>query len=310
MADLLQAGHLYRYYGPQCVVDDVSFSLAKGEVLGFLGPNGAGKTTTMQMLCGTLAPNSGHIRINGVDMLQQPQAAKAFLGYLPDTPPLYPELTVDEYLRYCARLHRVARKHLSAAVRKAQQRCGLTQVSKRLLGNLSRGYQQRAAIAQAIVHDPELVILDEPTLGLDPVQIVEIRELIRELGADCGVILSTHMLSEAQQCCSRVQIMHRGRLVLHDSIAGLQHRLHGASLLVRTQLPIDIGRLSAMDGVIAVEALSPNHCRVSYRDPDGSAERLAAAINDAGWGLLELAPERKTLEELFVALLNGDPEAR
>jgi ABC-2 type transport system ATP-binding protein len=310
MADLLQAGHLYRYYGPHCVVDDVSFSLAKGEVLGFLGPNGAGKTTTMQMLCGALAPSSGQIEINGADMLRQPQAAKAFLGYLPDTPPLYHELTVDEYLRYCARLHRVARKHISAAVQKARQRCGLTQVSKRLLGNLSKGYQQRAGIAQAIVHDPELVILDEPTVGLDPVQIVEIRALIRELGADRGVILSTHILSEVQHCCSRVQIMHQGRLVLHDSIAGLQHRLHGASLLIRTQQPISIERLSAMKGVTAVEALSPNYCRVTYRDADNPAERLAAAISDAGWGLLELTQERKTLEELFVALLNDDREAR
>jgi ABC-2 type transport system ATP-binding protein len=310
MTELLQAEHLYRYYGQHCVVDDVGFSLAKGEVLGFLGPNGAGKTTTMQMLCGVLTPSSGQIAVNGVDMLQQPQAAKMFLGFLPDTPPLYPELTVDEYLRYCARLHRVARKYVAAAVQQVQQRCGLTHVSQRLIGNLSKGYQQRVGIAQAIVHNPELVILDEPTLGLDPVQIVEIRELIRELGIQHGVILSTHMLSEVQHCCSRVQIIHQGRLVLHESIAALQHRLHGATLIVSTQYPPDAALLAAVDGVTAAEPLSPNRYRIHYRTEHNPAERLAAAIGEAGWGLQELTPERKTLEELFVTLMNDDREMR
>lgn len=310
MTGLLQVEHLYRYYGRHCAVDDVGFALEKGEVLGFLGPNGAGKTTTMQMLCGALAPSSGRIAVNGIDMLQQPQAAKMVLGFLPDTPPLYLELTVNEYLRYAARLHRVARQQVAAAVQKVQQRCGLTHVAQRLIGNLSKGYQQRVGIAQALVHNPELVILDEPTLGLDPVQLVEIRALIRELGAEHGVILSTHMLSEVQQCCSRVQIIHQGRLVLHESIDGLRHKLHGAAFIVVTQQPPDTARLAAVDGVTAVEPLSPHRCRIHHRQEYNPAERLAAVIGEAGWGLQELTPERQTLEELFIALLNDGREPR
>lgn len=309
MAELLQAEHLYRFYGPRCAVEDVGFTLAKGEVLGFLGPNGAGKSTTMHMLCGTLAPSSGQIKINGVDLLQRPQAAKMFLGFLPDTPPLYPELTVEEYLRYCARLHRIASRHIAAAVQKVQRRCGLEHVSKRLLGNLSKGYQQRVGIAQALVHNPDLLILDEPTTGLDPLQIREIRALIREFGADHGVILSTHILSEVQHCCSRVQIIQQGRLVLSDSIDGLRQRLHGASFLVKTQQPPDSARLASIEGVSAVEPLSPTHYRIRYHSGQNPAERLAALINDAGWGLQELTPERQSLEELFVKLLDDDREA-
>ncbi|MGR8935782.1 MAG: ABC transporter ATP-binding protein [Gammaproteobacteria bacterium] len=308
MTALLQAEHLYRYYGSRCVVDDVGFTLAKGEVLGFLGPNGAGKTTTMQMLCGVLAPDSGRIAVNGADILQRPRAAKTFLGYLPDTPPVYPELTVDEYLHYCARLHRVQGKYLRAAVQKVLQRCGLTHVAQRLIGNLSKGYQQRVGIAQALVHNPDLVVLDEPTAGLDPVQIVEIRELIRELGSEHGVILSTHILSEVQHCCSRVQIIHQGKLVLHENIDGLRQRLNGAAFIVSTQRPADTARLAAVDGVTAVELLSPHCCRVHYRTEQNPAERLAAVIAESGCGLQELTPERQTLEELFLALLNGDRE--
>lgn len=310
MAELLQVEHLYRYFGSRCVVNDVSFSLAKGEVLGFLGANGAGKTTTMQMLSGVLAPSAGRIVINGVDLLQQPQAAKRFLGFLPDTPPLYPELTVEEYLRYCAKLHRIAGRHIAAAVEKVMQRCGLTHVARRLLGDLSKGYQQRAGIAQALVHDPELLILDEPTVGLDPLQIREIRELIREFGADHGVILSTHILTEVQHCCSRVQVIHEGRLVLSDSISGLQHKLRGAAVIVATQRPQDVARLATIAGVTEVEPLSPTRSRIHYHSGQNPAEQLIAVVNEAGWGLQELMPERESLEELFVKLLDADRESR
>lgn len=310
MAELLQVEHLSRYFGSRCVVNDIGFTLAKGEVLGFLGPNGAGKTTTMQMLSGVLAPSAGSISINGVDLLRQPQDAKRYLGFLPDTPPLYPELTVEEYLRYCAKLHRITGRHVAAAVQRVMQRCGLAEVAKRLLGDLSKGYQQRAGIAQALVHDPELLILDEPTVGLDPLQIREIRELIREFGSGHGVLLSTHILSEVQHCCSRVQIIHQGRLVLSDSIDGLQHKLHGAVLIVATQQPQDIARLATVAGVAEVEPLSPTRSRVHYHSGQNPAEQLIALVNDAGWGLQELTPERETLEELFVKLLDDDRESR
>ncbi|MDD1606643.1 MAG: ABC transporter ATP-binding protein, partial [Methylococcaceae bacterium] len=170
MTTLIRAEQLTRYYGKQCAVNKVSFSLAKGQILGFLGPNGAGKTTTLQMLCGNLAPSSGQVHINGFDMLTQPKLAKRSLGYVPDTPPLYKELSVHEFLRYCAQLHDVSKADITASVKLAESRCGLTEVTDRLIANLSKGYQQRIGIAQAIVHNPDVIILDEPTVGLDPLQ--------------------------------------------------------------------------------------------------------------------------------------------
>ena len=182
MNELIQVDQLTRFYGDHCAVDNVSFALRKGEILGFLGPNGAGKSSTMQMICGNLAPTSGQIRVNGIDILDNPKDAKRELGYLPEIPPVYRELTVDEYLGYCARLHGIPRDRQKAALEQAKDRCGLTDVGERLIGNLSKGYQQRVGIAQAILHMPAVIILDEPTVGLDPLQIREIRELIRELG--------------------------------------------------------------------------------------------------------------------------------
>lgn len=176
----------------------------------------------MSMLCGNLAPSSGEIIINGVDLLDNPVAAKQHIGYLPDQPPLYKELTVTEFLRYCAQLHRVPSSEITKVVNLAQDRCGLNEVAQRLIGNLSKGYQQRVGIAQAILHNPPLIVLDEPTVGLDPIQIKEIRSLIKELGIDHGVILSTHILSEVQETCTDVQIIHQGQLVLSKTIAELE----------------------------------------------------------------------------------------
>ncbi len=221
MTTLIKAEQLTRYYGKHCAVNNVSFSLTKGEILGFLGPNGAGKTTTMQMLCGNLAPSSGEIHVNGFDMQSQPKLAKRSLGYVPDTPPLYKELSVQEFLRYCAELHGVPKAGITAAVKLAEKRCGLTDVANRLIANLSKGYQQRIGIAQAIVHNPDVIILDEPTVGLDPLQIREIRSLIRELGQNHGIIFSTHILSEVQELCTDVLIIRQGQLVLNSRIQDL-----------------------------------------------------------------------------------------
>ncbi len=221
MTLLVEAKQLYRYYGKHCAVQNVSFSLKKGQVLGFLGANGAGKTTTMSMLSGNLAPSNGEIIINGIDLLDNPVAAKQYIGYLPDQPPLYKDLSVSEFLRYCAQLHRVPDAEITPAVNLVQERCGLTEVAQRLIGNLSKGYQQRVGIAQAILHNPPVIVLDEPTVGLDPIQIKEIRSLIKELGVDHGVILSTHILSEVQETCTDVQIIHQGQLVLSSSVAEL-----------------------------------------------------------------------------------------
>ena len=220
---LISVDRVTRRFGARLAVAAISFTVARGEILGFLGPNGAGKSTTMNMLCGVMAMSSGNIRIAGHDIVDAPAQAKQYLGYLPEKPPLYPELTVNEYLAYCARLRRVPRRHLAAAINGSKQRCGLGEVGQRLLGNLSRGYQQRVGIAQALIHKPAVVILDEPTVGLDPNQIVEIRNLIRELGREQSVILSTHILSEVQGVCDRVVILHAGELVLDADIGAIDN---------------------------------------------------------------------------------------
>jgi ABC-2 type transport system ATP-binding protein len=218
----VSAKDLSRSYGARCAVRNIGFELRQGEVLGLLGPNGAGKTTTLQMLAGCLAPSTGTVEICGINLLEHPRQAKALLGYLPETPPLYRELSVDEYLRLAARLHRVPKHEIAAAVNQAKQRCGLSEVGQRLVGNLSKGYQQRVGIAQAIVHNPRVVILDEPTVGLDPIQIREIRSLIRELGGEHSVILSTHILPEVESVCDRIQIMNRGQLIFGGDMSELK----------------------------------------------------------------------------------------
>ena len=214
--------NLCRDFGGTAVVRSVNLELRRGEVLGLLGPNGAGKTSTLRMLTGNLAPSGGSVSICGVDILDQPQVAKAYIGYLPETPPLYQEMTVDEYLYFVAKLHRMRRDEIQVAQDRVKQRCGLNDMSKRLINNLSKGYQQRVGIAQAIIHNPDVIILDEPTVGLDPNQMRGIRELIRELGAQQSVILSTHILSEVDAVCDLVKIMHQGRIVFSDTRAGLQ----------------------------------------------------------------------------------------
>lgn len=303
---LISVENLWRRYGGIAAVQDLSFELRRGEVLGFLGPNGAGKSSTMQILAGCLAPTAGMVRIQGVDLLDEPDRAKAALGYLSELPPVYPELSVREYLRFCARLHHVPRKQVNAAIDRALQRCGLADVANRLIGNLSKGYQQRVGIAQAIIHEPAVIILDEPTVGLDPIQIREIRALIRELGRDHSVILSTHILPEVQTLCSRVLIINQGRQVYSDSIESLSAGLTADSLLLGAQRLPPEQLLSNLPGVAGVEMLDDNRVRLRY---DGSADfpsRLAVAAVDGDWGLLELTPVRKTLEQVFVEMTSGD----
>ena len=307
MTDLINAENLYRYYDQHCAVNAVSFSLAKGEVLGFLGQNGAGKTTTMQMLCGNLAPSAGSIRINGIDLLSNPKAAKVNLGYLPDTPPLYKDLTVNEFLLYCAQLHRIPNIQRTKALQTAKERCGLTDVAERLIGNLSKGYQQRVGIAQAILHNPAVIILDEPTVGLDPLQIREIRGLIRELGQDHGIILSTHILSEVQDSCTHVQIIQQGRLILKASINELNRQMNSTSLRIVTRLPVTVEQLTAIPGVLSIEVINPLEIRVQQdlsplQTTSTVAEHLAETIVTAGWGLQTLTPIQHSLEDEFIRL--------
>lgn len=303
---LIRVENLCRYYGEIRALDDVSFDIGKGEVLGFLGPNGAGKSTTMQIISGNLAPSAGRVIINGIDILDQPKEAKAHLGYLPEQPPVYRELTVDEYLRYCARINRIPAKQRRAAVEKAKERCGLTQVGSRLIGNLSKGYQQRAGIAQAIVHSPAVVILDEPTVGLDPIQIREIRKLIRELGGEHSVILSTHILPEVQTVCDRVQIINKGKLVLTDTIEGLERRMRASGMTVAWRNAPPLPAVLAIEGVIDVQDLGEGYMRIHYAPDFNPAEKVVESSVKNGWGLYELVPERLSLEEIFVNITTAE----
>ncbi len=294
------------FYGSRAAVDDISFELRRGEVLGFLGPNGAGKSTTMQVIAGGLAPSEGRVMINGIDLLEQPRLAKAALGFLPEQPPLYRELTVDEYLRYCARLNRISRSHISQAVQSAKEHCGLTAVGVRLIGSLSKGYQQRVGIAQAIIHSPDVVILDEPTVGLDPVQIREIRHLIRVLGEQHSVILSTHILPEVQATCDRVQIINKGRLVLCDTIGGLERRMQNFSLTAAFRRRVNPDELNDLPGVMAVDVLPDQRLKIDHLADQSPAEALVERSVTRGWGLYELVPERMSLEDVFVNITSAD----
>ena len=299
---LVTVEHLCRDYGALCAVRDVSFQVFRGEVLGFLGRNGAGKSTTMQVIAGCLAPSMGTVRINGHDIQQEPRVAKAAIGYLPEHPPLYRELTVDEYLRYCAELRGVPRHRMKTALTEVKEGCGLTEVNKRPIGGLSKGYQQRVGIAQTLVHSPLVVILDEPTVGLDPVQVRDLRDLIRTLAAERAVILSTHILADVQAVCDRVQIIDQGQLVASDSVTGLAHRLQTAALLIGLRRPPPCEVLEALPGVLQVERLGEDRLRLRVRPGENPAEILVEHAVVNGWGLYEVVPERSTLEEIFVAV--------
>ncbi len=298
----ISARGLTRNFGSHIAVNNIDLELRRGEVLGFLGPNGAGKTTTMQMLTGNLAPTRGAVSICGIDLLDEPVSAKARVGYLPEVPPLYRELTVDEYLTLAAKLHRVSRTHRRDAVTAAKQRCGLADVGNKLIGTLSKGYQQRVGIAQAIVHSPDVVILDEPTVGLDPNQIREIRGLIRELGGTHSVILSTHILPEVEAVCDRVQIMHHGTIVYSDTIVALQQFHSGSTVLVGLRRPPALAELAAVPGVATAEAIEPTVIRIQFAagaDPTDALVKQAAARD---WGLYQLKPAQTSLEDVFVNL--------
>ncbi len=302
---LIQVEHLYRDYGNLHALTDINLTLKRGEVLGFLGPNGAGKSTTMQIISGNLAPTSGRVSINGFDILDKPRQAKAALGFLPEQPPLYHELTVNEYLEYCAQLNRIAKPYINDTVKKACERCGLVDVRKRLIGNLSKGYQQRVGIAQAIIHNPEVVILDEPTVGLDPIQIIEIRDLIRELGNDHSVILSTHILPEVQSTCDRVMIINQGSIALEDTLAGLESRLESNLVTVSLTNPPNVDAITALTGIDKLEQISSNQFQLCTSDEFDPAEFSRTAVNN-NWQLTELAPKTNSLEQVFIDITCND----
>ncbi|MCP1673155.1 ABC-2 type transport system ATP-binding protein [Natronocella acetinitrilica] len=303
---LLEARHLARHYGGREAVSDVNLHVNRGEVLGLLGLNGAGKTTTLRMLCGTLAPSAGEIRLCGIDLLESPIMAKRQLGYLPEIPPLYPDTRVREYLHYAATLRRVPRRDRRVAVDAALEATGLADVAHRLIRNLSKGYQQRVGIAQAVVHSPALVVLDEPTAGLDPQQVQDIRKLIQRLQRDRAVIFSSHILGEVQALCDRVVILHQGRQVYAGAPQGGESRVtRSFSLRFRSSPPLEV--MAVVPGVEVTERLS-NGYRIEI-GLDSALDALVALSVEEGWGLVELTEVRPTLEQVFLEVTTGRVEA-
>ncbi len=300
MSALIEVDQLSRYFGKTAAVNNISFNLEKGEVLGFLGINGAGKTTTMQMLSGCLEPSKGTLKIAGFDMLTAPLLAKRQIGYLPDTPPLYKDQTVTEFLTYCAQLHAVPKQNITAALDNTLERCGLTKVATRLINNLSKGFQQRVGIAQAIIHNPSIIILDEPTVGLDPIQIKEIRCLIKELGQDHGVILSTHILSEVEETCTQVQIIHKGQLVVKESLLNLTQLYKQNCLMIKTNQPVNLDLLSNIPGVYDIVTMPEHIYHIEYDPNLDPSQTVTEIIISHGWGLQEMTPVKTTLEDWFV----------
>ncbi|PHS68630.1 MAG: ABC transporter ATP-binding protein [Methylophaga sp.] len=305
---LLSAKSLSRFYGRQHAVNNISFEIRKGEVLGFLGPNGAGKSTTMKMLSGCLAPDQGEITINGFDLLEQPKQAKAHIGYLPEQPPLYKELSVIEFLRFCAQINQIPKAHQKAAVNTVIERCGLSSVTKRLIGHLSKGYQQRVGIAQAIIHTPAVIILDEPTSGLDPIQIKQIRQLIREIATEHSVILSTHILPEVQTLCDRVQIINQGQLLFSDSITSLSKQIKTSSLLIELAKPPSIAGLNQINDVLSVDKLSDSLFRLHYLPENNPTESILIQAVSQHWQLQQLTPEHHSLEDAFMQIIQNESE--
>jgi ABC-2 type transport system ATP-binding protein len=303
LATTISARALTRRFGAHTAVNAIDLELARGEVLGFLGPNGAGKTTTMQMLTGNLAPTEGEVSICDIDLLAHPTAAKAKIGYLPERPPLYRDLTVDEYLMLAVKLHRVPKPKRRDVIAQAKSACGLSDVGRKLIGTLSKGYQQRVGIAQAIVHEPDVLILDEPTAGLDPNQIREIRLLVRTLGGTRSVILSTHILSEVEAVCDRVQIMDHGKIVYSDTISALKAFHSGRTIVLGLHRPPRAAELAAVPGVSAVESIDPHRFRLEFAERDPT-EALVALSVQRNWGLFQLSPAQSSLEEVFVNLTN------
>ncbi len=322
---MIKVEGLTKRYANYTAVDGISFEIQKGQIVGFLGPNGAGKTTTMRVLTCFLPPSAGSARVADYDVLENPMEVKKRIGYLPETPPLYPEMEVREYLEFVGRLKGVPKENLAKRVDEVAEKCSVGDVRDKLISKLSKGYRQRVGLAQAIIHNPDVLILDEPTSGLDPQQIIETRDLIKGLAGDHTIILSTHILPEVEQICERVIIIARGKLVATDTVANLTSRLRGAEsvsveVMPRNGAALDSGevqrKLEQVSGVARVTTVTSNAARdgmllfhVESQEGQHIRPEIARAVIESGWNLNELHAAGLSLEEIFLELTNAPKAA-
>jgi ABC-2 type transport system ATP-binding protein len=319
---MISVKELSKRYARTTAVDQISFEVAKGQIVGFLGPNGAGKTTTMRMLTCFLPPSAGTAQVAGFDVLEQPLEVKRRIGYLPETPPIYPEMETAEYLRFVGKLKGLSGAKLQKRIDYVCDRCAIADVKKKLLGKLSKGYRQRVGLAQAIIHNPDVLILDEPTAGLDPKQINETRDLIKDLAGEHTIILSTHILPEVEQTCEQVVIINKGRLVATDSVRNLQARARGAESILleiagrngNLEAPIVQHKLEQIPGVSRVLCKQQVDGRALFEveTQKGRLVRgdLARTVVECGWDLNELRPSAMSLEEVFLQLTGTEASAQ
>ncbi len=302
---MIDVKNLSKNYGDRPAITKLNFSVKKGEVVGFLGPNGAGKSTTMKIITGYMAPSGGEVRVAGFDVFENPMEVKSRIGYLPETPPVYHDMYVRDYLTFVANLKRVEKSRVKALVDAALEKTTLGDVAGRLIGNLSKGFKQRVGLAQALVSDPEILVLDEPTVGLDPKQVAEMRQLIRQLRGQHTIILSTHILPEVQASCDKVIIINRGAIVAEDTLDGLSRRMsgggHSVHLRVRRHHQTVTTGIAAVAGVRKVTNVG-NSIEIETDGADETVEKVAGFVVTEGAGLMELKVQSLALEDIFIKL--------
>lgn len=303
---MVEVKNLSKDYGPIKAIDQINFTLNKGDVVGFLGPNGAGKSTTMKIITGFMAPTSGEARVAGFDVFENPMEVKKRIGYLPEIPPVYTDMFVRDYLNFVAELKQVPRSQIKKNVERAIEKTHLQEVSNRLIGTLSKGFRQRVGIAQAIVSDPEVLILDEPTVGLDPKQVAEIRELIKELKGQHTIILSTHILSEVQAVCDKAIIINKGKIVAEDSIKNLEKLEKGTSVLkVKLRSPFDLkAQFHGKSGILKITG-DQFDWDIQYDGQDQVHDEILNQLVMTKAGIIEFSPKRLDLEDVFLKLTYG-----
>lgn len=299
---IVKVENLSHRYTSQWAIKNINFEIKERGVVGLLGSNGAGKSTTMNIICGVLNQTEGEVYINGINLRKNPVEAKKHIGFLPQKPPLYGDLTVDEYLVYCANLRLMDKSAVRQAVDKAKERCGITHFSKRIIRNLSGGYQQRVGIAQAIVHNPKFVVLDEPTNGLDPNQILEIRQLIKEIATDHSILLSTHILSEVQATCEYIRMIEHGNVVFTGTMDEFNNYIKPDSFIVYMDQTVSTEELVAIEGINGVETLENNQYRFHFEGGRETMQRFLQIGLEKKWGISEMTLEKSSLDEVFAQL--------